>query len=79
MNQCKPQIIDGNKQYIPVGQVYWLKTDNDQIFMVKWYLEILKGTVSDGIIKRLNNYTAVELIITDLRILIIQSYFLTQL
>lgn len=79
MIQCRPQIIYGNKQYFLVSQVYGLKTDNDQIFVVKWYLEILKGTVSDGIIRRLNNYTAVELIITDLRILITHSYFLPQL
>lgn len=29
-----------------------MKTDNDQIFVMKRYLEILWGTVSDGITKK---------------------------
>ena len=40
-------------------------------------MDILRGIISDGIIKRLNNYTAVEFIIMDLRILIIYSCFIT--
>lgn len=59
--------------------MYRLKADNDQIFKGKWYLEILRGIISDGIIKRLNNYTVAKHLIMGLKILITYFFFITQL